>query len=100
MKIRALLERDSRIPTSVDYEDYPVQTANGETDYIVVTIEGDCITEYDPYATGDSPSVGTFEPTRAFNKETNEELDLQQFIKSLDPKSYQWIIDQACENAN
>jgi hypothetical protein len=100
MKIRAILERDISVPTSVDYEDYPVQLPNGETDYIVVTIEGNAITEYDPYNTGDSPSIGTFEPTRVFNKETGEELELQAFIKSLDDKSYQWIINQACENAN
>ena len=99
MKIRAILERDQRVPTSVDYEQ-EFQDANGEWDYRVVTIEGDAITEYDPYNTGDSPSIGTFEPRRAFVKDTGAELDLMPFIKSLDHKSYQWIINQACENAH
>ncbi len=98
MKLKALLERDTSVPTSVDYEQ-EFQDANGEWDYRFITIEGNCITEYDPYATGDSPSQSTFEPTRAFVKDTGEEIELTPFLKSLDPKSYQWIVDQACENA-
>jgi hypothetical protein len=99
MKIRALLERVTNVPTSVDYEEYELPLPNGGTELIDVTIEGNCVTEYDPYATGDSPSISTFEPERAFNKATGQEIDMGAFIRSLDAKSYQWIINQACENA-
>lgn len=94
MKIRALLERDERIPSSVDYEQ-EFQGPDGEWESRMVTVEGDLITEYDPFNTGDSPSTSTFEPTGVIIKDTGEQLDLRQFLKSLTPQQYQWIINQA-----
>lgn len=98
MKLQALLERDTSTPTSVEYE-HQFQGPDGEWDSRMLVITGNLITEYDPYATGDSPSISTFEPTGVTAKDTGEELDLTAFIKSLDQKSYQWIIDQAGENS-
>jgi hypothetical protein len=93
------LERDERIPASVDYEQ-EFQGPDGEWDSRMLTVEGDLIIEHDPYNTGDSPSISTFEPTGVIVKETGDQLNLQQFLKSLTPQQYQWIINQAAESAN
>ena len=98
MKLQALLERDSRTPTSVEYEQ-EFQGPDGEWDSRMLEVTGDLITEYDPYATGDSPSQSTFEPRSVTVKDTGEELDLVAFLKTLDEKSYQWLINQAAENS-
>lgn len=96
MKLRAILERDISIPVSVDYEQ-EFQGPDGEWDTRIITIDGDVVVERDPYATGDSPTWTTFEPTAAYVKDTGDSLDLKQFLQSLDAKQHQWILDQATD---
>jgi hypothetical protein len=87
MKLRALLERDYTYPVSVQYEQ-EYTNADGEVDV-----------EEDPYATGDSPSLSSFEPTAVFVTDTKEQLDLAAFLKSLTPALYEWITSEALELA-
>lgn len=95
MKIRQLLERDTSVPSTAEYE-YQFQLPNGEWSTEMIEISGYVHTEHDPYNTGDSPTQTTFEPVEATVKSTGKPFDMN-LIK--DHKVWDQISHEAAERA-
>lgn len=94
MRIRQLLERSTRVPVTVEYEQ-EFETSPGEWDTRVLNVHGSVEVLSDPYGTGDSPTSYEFEPDSI----TDVTGAVMPLTVISDEKAWSWIEDQAVRQA-